>query len=65
MDILLNGAPVATEATNLAELIAAQAIPTSGLAVALGTQVIRRSDWEQTPLTEGAQITLIRATQGG
>lgn len=65
MEVIINGKTITTSARNLAELIASQAIDTTGVAVALGTRVVPRKQWEFTSLYEGAVITLIRATQGG
>lgn len=65
MEVVLNGVKTPTQASNLSELIAEQAIPTTGIAVAIGARVIRRTEWETTHLTDQAEITLIRATQGG
>lgn len=65
MEIVLNGVKTATAAQTLSELLAEQRIPTAGLAVAVGMRIVRRADWETTPVGEGAEITLIRATQGG
>lgn len=65
MEVIINGRPTDTQARNLAELIASQGINTLGIAVALGSRVVPRDQWENTPLQEGDVITLIRATQGG
>ncbi len=65
MEVIINGRPTSTQARTLAELIASQGIDTNGIAVAVGSRVIPRAQWETTPLEEGAVITLIRATQGG
>lgn len=65
MEVIINGRPTSTQARTLAELIASQGIDTTGIAVAVGSRVIPRAQWETTPLEEGAVITLIRATQGG
>lgn len=65
MEIILNGSEVETSSRNLSELIAERGIPTGGLAVAVDSRIIRRGDWEATPLEEGMTVTLIRATQGG
>lgn len=65
MEVEINGIITPTNAKNLAELIAQQAVPTLGLAVALGARVVPRAQWETTALSPGDVITLIRATQGG
>ena len=60
-----NGTKIPTEAATLSQLIEQQRIPVAGIAVALGSRVVRREQWETTPLEEGCEITVIRATQGG
>lgn len=65
MEVILNGANVDTEANTLEELIAERKIDTAGIAVAIGTSVVRRSDWGSTALFENMAVTVIRATQGG
>ena len=65
MEVFLNGAKITTQTTTLAELLEEQHIPTEGIAVAIGIRIIRRAEWAQTPIADQAEITLIRATQGG
>lgn len=65
MEVFLNGVKTPTQASNLSELIAEQSIVTAGLAVAIGMRIVRRDEWDATPVTDQAEITLIRATQGG
>ena len=36
-----------------------------GVAIALNGRVLRRRDWEQTPVAEGDRIEIVRAMQGG
>lgn len=36
-----------------------------GFAIALNGEVVRRTDWERTPLSAGDQVEIIRAFQGG
>lgn len=36
-----------------------------GLAMAIDNKVISKKDWDSTPLKEGNNITVIKATQGG
>lgn len=36
-----------------------------GIAVALNNQVVRKTDWESTPVTENDKILIISATKGG
>lgn len=36
-----------------------------GVAVAVGDRVVRRADWDQTPLRDGDRVEIITAAQGG
>lgn len=66
MKIVLNGtetdaAPDVTVATLLTE----KGITAEKIAVAVGTQVIPRAQWQTTPLQENDKITIISAVRGG
>ena len=52
MEIFLNGSETPTQASTLSELIAEQSIATAGLAVAIGLRVIRRDEWDATPVAD-------------
>ncbi len=65
MEVIINGRKTETEASNLEELMLATGPETGGIAVAVGTAVVPRPKWAETPLQEGAHITIIRATCGG
>lgn len=64
-NILINNKPVATQATNMAELAAELALPEKGVAMALASRMVTRTDWEATPISEGASIVIIKAACGG
>lgn len=36
-----------------------------GVAVAVADRVVRRADWSETPIPEGARVEIITAAQGG
>ncbi len=38
---------------------------TAGVAVAVDREVVPRSEWERTKLSEGRSVEIIQATQGG
>ncbi|MDR0954574.1 MAG: sulfur carrier protein ThiS [Rikenellaceae bacterium] len=65
MEVFLNNEKITTGAATLAELIAERLPETGGVAVALGSSVVPRGAWGDTPLSEGCSITIIRATRGG
>ena len=68
MEITLNGSPrELPEAATVAELVAALGGRPDGrgVAVAIETEVVPRSAWEQTRLSEGARVEVLVAVQGG
>ncbi|MTD91044.1 sulfur carrier protein ThiS [Corynebacterium hiratae] len=65
MILILNGQPYDTAADTVAQLLEEKGINADGTAVALSEQVVPRSQWESTPLTEGAAVEVLTAVQGG
>lgn len=65
MKIYINRKPIETSASNLAELAAELSLPPAGVALALNTKMIQRVDWENTQLSDGAEIIVIKAVCGG
>jgi len=66
MNIVVNGR--AFELADGATATAAVRLLTSavsGVAVAVNGQVVRRSAWDSTPLTDGDQVEVLTAVQGG
>ena len=68
MTIQLNGEKYQVkEATDLRSLV--EEIQgdrgTEGVAVAIDREVVPRSEWEATELSEGRSVEIIKATQGG
>ena len=68
MNVIVNGAqrevpPTATVASVVDLLDVAPGA--RGVAVALNGEVVTRSRWQETPLSEGAQIEVLAAIQGG
>lgn len=37
----------------------------SGVAVAVGDRVVRRAEWDETPVRDGDRVEIITAAQGG
>lgn len=65
MELLINNKSVTTSAHNLMLLASELELPQKGVAIAIGNTMIPRTEWEATPLTEGASITIIKAACGG
>lgn len=51
--------------TTLSQLISELEIATAGIAVAVNRKIIPRQLWEQTLLSEGDSIVIIKAVYGG
>ncbi|MCR5394596.1 MAG: sulfur carrier protein ThiS [Bacteroidales bacterium] len=65
MNIQINGKETATTAATVAELAAQMQLPEQGVAIAVGNQMVPRAAWADTPLAEGARVTIIKAACGG
>ncbi|SDG83780.1 sulfur carrier protein [Sinosporangium album] len=66
MNVMINGEahdmpPGATVAYAVQALTSA----TSGIAVAVNDEVVRRSAWDTTPLSERDRVEVLTAVQGG
>jgi sulfur carrier protein len=66
-EIRVNGQDVSVTAATIAELLAEQAIQMGqrGIAVALNGSVVPRSAWDETALSPGDSVEIVRAMQGG
>ena len=65
MIVKINGKPTETSASNLAELAGELSLPNAGVAMALNSKMVQRSDWADSPLSEDAEIIIIKAACGG
>lgn len=67
MQITVNDEARDTAAATVAELVqeVLGALPEAGTAVALGGDVVPRSEWTSTSLDEGAAVDILTAVQGG
>jgi len=65
MILTFNGQPYDTAASTVAQLLEEKGIAADGTAVAVAEQVVPRSQWQDTPLTEGADVEILTAVQGG
>lgn len=66
MQILLNDdlySPI--EAKDLMALVVELDLPEQAVAIAINGAIIPRSQWPQTPLIEGIQISMFQAIAGG
>lgn len=65
MKININNKTTDTTAATLAELAQMMFLPEKGVAMALGTKMVQRAMWEETPLKEGDSVIIIKAACGG
>jgi sulfur carrier protein len=65
MNIIINNRPATTAAADLQSLAAELDLPATGVAVAVGNRMVPRTEWASTPLSEGADVVIIRAVCGG
>ena len=65
MNITVNNKQVVTEATTLLALSEELNLPEKGVAVAIGNQMIPRSEWATTAISEGVSVVIIKAACGG
>lgn len=67
MRITVNDEARDTGAGTVAELVqeVLGTLPEAGTAVALGGEVVPRSEWAGTSLSEGAAVDILTAVQGG
>lgn len=56
---------VANDCDTLLKLLEQEGFSGQGKAVAVNNRVVKRSDWEATPLADGMKITVISAVCGG
>ena len=65
MRLTVNNKEGSFVSTTLSELISELEISTAGIAVAVNRKIISRQLWEQTVLSEGDSIVIIKAVYGG
>lgn len=65
MKIQINNKEMETEAKSLTELAKEMALPEKGVAMAKDNKMVPRAEWENTLLTEGANVVIIKAACGG
>ena len=65
MQINVNNKPLSTSATSLGTLATELSLLEKGVAVAVNNKMVPRNQWEQTPLSEGMSVVIIKAACGG
>jgi sulfur carrier protein len=51
--------------TTVAALVSSMGMPPRGVAVALDGEVVRRGDWDEREVPDGARVEVLTAMQGG
>ncbi len=66
MEIVINGKPHKAAATlSLAQAVALLTDAETGVAAAVNGDVVRRTAWDATPLSDGDEVEVLTAVQGG
>ncbi len=66
MQVIINGEPhQVTGQLSLAQAVALLTSSQAGLAAAVNGDVVRRAAWNSTPLTDGDEVEVLTAVQGG
>lgn len=66
MQVIINGEPRRTAAKmTLAQAVALLTSAPTGVAAALNGAVVRRAAWDSTSLTDGDEVDVLTAVQGG
>lgn len=65
MTVNINNKPTETTATTLSELASELGMPERGVAMAIDNKMVPRVEWGSTPLSDGANVIVIKAACGG
>ncbi|TDE47470.1 sulfur carrier protein ThiS [Nonomuraea mesophila] len=66
MIVMINGAAhEVTDGTTVAQAVSTLTTSTTGVAVAVNDEVVTRSAWETTALSDSDRVEVLTAVQGG
>ncbi len=65
MKVNINNKETETQALNVRHLAEELKLPATGVAVAISNVMVPRDEWDSTPITEGADIVIVKAFCGG
>jgi sulfur carrier protein len=66
MQVWINGAAHELPAgARVSAVLDVLGLPGRGVAVAVDGDLVRRADWPETPLADGARVEVVTAVQGG
>lgn len=65
MKVRINDKEIETSASSVAQLAIELQLPERGVAIAIDNTMVARTDWTSTPITDGANIVIVKAFCGG
>ena len=65
MKVTINNKETETQAKTIRELAQELDLPATGVAAAISNEMVPRDEWENTIITEGADIVIVKAFCGG
>ena len=65
MKVTINNKETETQAKTIRELAQELDLPATGVAVAISNEMVPRDEWENTIITEGDDIVIVKAFCGG
>lgn len=65
MKITVNDKEMELAGSTVSDLVRQLGVPSNGVAVAVGMDIVPREEWESRALTEGCKVMIIRAASGG
>ena len=65
MKIYVNDKPHDFGGRTVADLVAQLALPSDGVAVAIGMSIVPRAEWAEKALCEDDKVMIIKAASGG
>lgn len=65
MKVTINNKETETQAKTIRGLAQELDLPATGVAVAISNEMVPRDEWENTIITEGADIVIVKAFCGG
>ncbi|MGN0011323.1 MAG: sulfur carrier protein ThiS [Marinilabiliaceae bacterium] len=65
MQITVNDKPVDFQGVTVAQLVAQLGLPETGVAVAIGMDIVPKTEWGVKSLAENDKVMIIKAASGG
>lgn len=65
MQITVNDKPVDFQGVTVAQLVAQLGLPETGVAVAIGMDIVPKKEWGAKSLAENDKVMIIKAASGG